>query len=67
MESYGLIIRHLRLLAGLSVRNTAEKINRSIGWLSEIENSCGTARLTEKEFNRITDLLGGGNGFIQST
>lgn len=59
MENYGLIIQHLRLLAGLSVREAAKKIERSIGWLSEIENNRGTARLTEKEFNRIVDLLDG--------
>jgi transcriptional regulator with XRE-family HTH domain len=59
MENYGLIIQHLRLLAGVSVRETARKIDRSIGWLSEIENGCGTARLTEKEFNRIVEVLDG--------
>jgi len=59
MENYGLIIRHLRTLAGLSVRATAQKIDRSIGWLSEIENTSGTARLTETEFNRIVDVLEG--------
>lgn len=59
MESYGLIIHHLRILAGLSVRETAEKIGRSVGWLSEIENNCGTARITDEEFNRIVVALGG--------
>lgn len=59
MENYGVIIRHLRTLAGLSVRDTAKKVGRSIGWLSEIENNCGTARLSEPEFNRIVEQLGG--------
>ena len=59
MDNYGLIIQHLRHLAGLGVRETAKKINRSIGWISEIENNCGTARLTEEEFNRIVELLDG--------
>jgi transcriptional regulator with XRE-family HTH domain len=59
MENYGLIIRHLRALAGLSVRDTAQKIGRSIGWLSEIENNSGTARLTDTEFNRIVEALEG--------
>lgn len=59
MDNYGLIIQRLRLLAGLSVREAAKKIGRSIGWLSEIENQCGTARITEHEFNRIIELLDG--------
>ena len=59
MDNYGLIIRHLRLLAGLSVRETAKKIGKSIGWLSEVENSAGLAKVTEKEFNRIVELLDG--------
>ncbi len=59
MDNYGLIIRHLRKLSKLNVRQAADKIQRSIGWLSEIENSRGTARLTEREFNRIVELLDG--------
>jgi transcriptional regulator with XRE-family HTH domain len=59
MENYGVIIRHLRALARMSVRETAQKIQRSIGWLSEIENNSGTARLTESEFDRIVELLEG--------
>jgi len=57
---YGLIIKHLREHSGLSVRKLAEKIGKSIGWVSEIENNCGTARLTESEFQRIVNLLDGG-------
>lgn len=59
MENVGVIIQHLRTLTGLSVRKTAQKINRSVGWLSELENSRGTARIDEDEFNRVVDLLGG--------
>ncbi|MFN9066130.1 MAG: helix-turn-helix domain-containing protein, partial [Bdellovibrionales bacterium] len=59
MDNAGVIIQHLRTLAGLSVRETAKKINRSVGWLSEIENSQGTARISEIEFNRIVETLGG--------
>jgi transcriptional regulator with XRE-family HTH domain len=59
MEKHGLIIRHLRTLASLSVRDAARKIGRSTGWLSEIENNTGTARLSETEFDRIVDLLDG--------
>ena len=56
-ENYGLIISHLRHQSHLSVRKFAKKIGCSVGWLSEIENSKGTARLTEAGFNKIVDLL----------
>ena len=59
MENNGVIIRHLRSLAGLSVREAALKLGRSIGWLSEIENNRGTARIDEREFNRIVEILNG--------
>jgi transcriptional regulator with XRE-family HTH domain len=59
LENHGLIIRELRKLQGLNVRNAALKINRSIGWLSEIENETGTARLTEQEFDRIVTAFDG--------
>jgi transcriptional regulator with XRE-family HTH domain len=59
MDNYGLIIQHLRTLAGLSVQQTAKKIGKSVGWLSEIENNSGRCRLTENEFNRIIELLDG--------
>jgi transcriptional regulator with XRE-family HTH domain len=59
MENYGVIIRHLRNLAELDVRATALRIGKSVGWLSEIENNRGKSRLTESEFQRIVELLGG--------
>ena len=62
MESdgnYGLILWHLRQQAKLSVRKMSKKIGRSTGWLSEIENSRGTARLPMSEFERIVKLLDG--------
>lgn len=61
LKNHGIIIRKLRMRSGLTVRETAKKINRSIGWLSEIENGTGTARLTEAEFERVINLLGGSN------
>ena len=57
---YGLILRHLREQTGLSVRKLSEKIGKSIGWISEIENNTGTARLTDPEFERIVAVLDGG-------
>lgn len=59
LENHGLIIREVRKRSELSVRDAAKKINRSIGWLSEIENGTGTARLTEPEFERILNILNG--------
>jgi len=46
-------------MSGLSVQKTALKIQRSKGWLSEIENNKGNSKLSEKEFNRIIRILDG--------
>jgi transcriptional regulator with XRE-family HTH domain len=59
MENYGVIVKHLRHLNGLSVQQAAKKIGRSKGWLSEIENDSGRSRITEKEFSRIVVILEG--------
>ncbi len=59
MENYGLIIRRLRQLENLTLQATAKKIGKSAGWLSEVENQTGMSRLTEREFNRIVDILNG--------
>ena len=58
--NHGLIIRHLRLRANLSVRMFAERIEKSAGWISEIETGRGNSRLSEPEFNRIVEILDGG-------
>lgn len=58
-ENHGIIIRELRKLRGWSVRKAALEIHRGIGWLSEIENGTGTARLTEDEFERIVTVMDG--------
>lgn len=57
-ENYGLIIKLLRQKSKLSVRGFAESCGRSIGWLSEVENGKGLARLSEVEFDRLVELLG---------
>ena len=57
--NHGLIIRHLRMQAKLSVRKCAQKVEKSVGWISEIENGRGKARLSEQEFNRIVEILDG--------
>lgn len=58
MNNYGIIIRHLRKLNGLTVQQCALKIGRSKGWLSEVENGRGRCRLAEEEFNRIVERFG---------
>lgn len=64
MDHCGVILRDLRLLNELSVRKTAQIINRSTGWLSELENQCGTAKISEKEFSRIIAALNGQRHFL---
>ena len=59
-ENYGVILKHLREQMKLSVRKFSKKINRSIGWISEIENGTGTARLTSAEFDSLVELLDAG-------
>lgn len=57
-ENYGLILKLLRQQMRLSVREFSKKIAKSTGWISEIENGRGTARLTEAEFDALVELLG---------
>lgn len=59
LENHGIIIRELRTRKGLSVQKAAETIQKSTGWLCEVENSIGTCRLTAAEFERIVHILGG--------
>lgn len=57
MDNYGLILKHIRKLSCLSLHATAKKIGKSAGWLSEVENGKGLARITEHEFQRIVECL----------
>ncbi|MGE0528697.1 MAG: helix-turn-helix transcriptional regulator [Bdellovibrionales bacterium] len=59
MGNYGLIIKRLRTMNGHTIRSAAQKIGKSTGWLSEIENNRGKARLSSQEFDRIVTALGG--------
>lgn len=59
MDNYGLILKHLRKLSCLSLHTAAKRIGKSVGWLSEIENNKGLARITEREFQRIVESLDG--------
>lgn len=58
LESHGTLLRELRKRAGISLQILADKIGRSSGWLSEVENDVGTSRLSSREFDRIVDVLG---------
>lgn len=59
LENYGIILRQLRKLAGLSVQQTAIKVGRSTGWLWEVENGSGRCRLTSEEFEHLVQVLDG--------
>lgn len=59
MDNYGVILRKLRLLNKLPVKESARLIGKSVGWLSEIENGKGAARIHPKEFERIVAVYGG--------
>jgi transcriptional regulator with XRE-family HTH domain len=53
MNHYGVILRQLRALKKLPIKEAARRIEKSAGWLSEIENSKGSARIHPQEFERI--------------
>lgn len=53
MNHYGVVLRQLRILKKLPIKEAARRIERSAGWLSEIENSKGSARIHPAEFERI--------------
>jgi transcriptional regulator with XRE-family HTH domain len=59
MNHYGVILRQLRLHNKLQIKEAAARIERSAGWLSEIENGKGSARIFPQEFERIVAVYGG--------
>lgn len=59
MENYGIILRRLRKMKNLTIRQAAALIGRSGGWLSEIENSCGLSRIADEEFDDLVTKLDG--------
>lgn len=59
MNHYGVILRKLRELKRLSLKMAAKRIERSAGWLSEIENGKGAARIHPQEFERIVAVYEG--------
>ena len=54
----GVIIRHLRKLEDLNVREFSKKIGRSHGWLSDVENCTGKCHAPKEELDRIVEVLG---------
>jgi transcriptional regulator with XRE-family HTH domain len=59
MENYGVILRKLRELKALPIKQAAKFVGRSAGWLSEVENGRGNAKLRPAEFKRIVAAYGG--------
>jgi len=59
MHDYGFILKQLRQLNGYSLKTAAAKIEKSVGWLSEVENNHGLSRLRPSEFERIVKLFNG--------
>ncbi len=53
MNHYGVILKKLRELNQLTVKQAAQKIGRSSGWISQVENNRGAARLKAEVFERI--------------
>jgi len=59
MNHHGVILRKIRESKGLTVKQAAQMIGRSTGWISQIENDKGAARLQEAEFERIITAYDG--------
>lgn len=60
MKHQGVILRRLRAINRLTIHEASKVIGRSVGWLSEIENGRGEARIDPDEFERIIAAYGGG-------
>lgn len=59
MDHYGVILRKLREINHLTMKQAGARIGRSAGWLSEVENGKGASRLLPSEFERIVAAYGG--------
>lgn len=64
MDYYGVILRKLRELNHLTVKQAAQQIGRSAGWISQIENCKGGARLKESDFERVYAKDWGSQTFV---
>ncbi len=59
MNNYGVVLRKLREINQLPLKQAAKHIGKSAGWLSEIENGKGFARIHPQEFERIVAAYSG--------
>lgn len=59
MECNGVILKKLRQINKLNLKQAAQKLGRSAGWLSEVENEKGFSRIKPEEFERIVAIYGG--------
>ena len=59
MKEQGVVLKRLRKLQGLTLRQAGVKIGKSVGWLSEIENDRGRATISDQEFDRIIEAYEG--------
>ena len=53
MDNYGVILKKLRLVNQLTIKEAAKKIGKSTGWICEAENAKGATRIFPDEFERI--------------
>lgn len=58
MNNYGFILLKIRKEKGLTIKQAAQKIGRSTGWLSGIESGKARLPLSEKEYDRILKVYG---------
>jgi len=59
MNNYGVILKKLRLVNGLTIKVAAKKIGKSTGWICEAENAKGATRIFPDEFERVVIAYGG--------
>ena len=56
MESERVILKRLREINGLTIRQAAEQVGRSIGWLSEIETGSRKCALKVRDREKLMQL-----------
>ncbi len=59
MRPSGVVLKRLRELNGDNLKEAATKAGKSTGWLSEVENGRGNAKLSTEEFERLVKVFNG--------
>lgn len=59
MKGYGVVLKRLRQINKLSLDQAAKLLGRSKGWLSQVENECGYARLKPEVFEDAVKIFKG--------